>query len=87
MKFEPNLILLDVMLGDHDGREICHEIKSTQHTSHISIIMISATHDLKSMDKKLCEPDDVIAKPFDIQNLIDKVSEQLGIQAKRILNT
>ena len=37
--FNPNLILLDIMLPDMDGYEICSEIRRTK---HIPIIMLSA---------------------------------------------
>ena len=72
--FHPELILLDVMLVDRDGREICHEVKSNPQTAHIGVIMISASHDLGKMDEKYCKPDGMISKPFDIQFLIEVVN-------------
>lgn len=75
--FRPDLILLDVMLGEHDGRVLCHDLKSSPLTQSIPIIMISASHDMIRMPEKFCKPDDFIAKPFDIYDLIEKVSENL----------
>lgn len=75
--FHPDLIILDVMLGDMDGREICNNIKNTKMTNHIPVIMISATHSLDQFIKKNCRPDDFLAKPFDIINLIHKVQLKL----------
>ena len=76
-KFNPDLIILDVMLGDMDGREICRNIKNTEETLHIPIIMISATHNMAEFVKKSCKPDDFLEKPFDIVNLIQKVELKL----------
>ncbi|WP_316812338.1 response regulator transcription factor [Pedobacter heparinus] len=74
--FKPDLILLDVMLGKFDGRILCNALKATIQ-KYIPVIIISATHDLKSMLAASCKPDDYLAKPFDIQNLIDKVKNQI----------
>ncbi len=70
---EPDLILLDIMLGNQDGRELCKMLKSGFDTKHIPIIMISATHDIGTLAAKSCPADDFIAKPFDIDCLIKKV--------------
>jgi len=76
-EYHPDLILLDVMLAEQDGREICRHIKQQQDTANIPVILISATHDLsKSLDQKGA-PDDFVAKPFDIYHLLDKIEYQL----------
>ena len=47
--FQPELVLLDINVGDHDGREMCKKIKSHAEYQHIPVILISANHDhLKS---------------------------------------
>lgn len=74
----PDLILLDVMLDNLDGREICRALKNNRMFSGIPVIMISATHDLKSLLDQPGAPDDFIAKPFDIYYLISKVNHQLA---------
>jgi DNA-binding response OmpR family regulator len=68
----PDLILLDIMLAGMDGRDICKALKSDPQTSHIPIIMISASHTVLSTMEK-CKADDFIAKPFDIHILAEKV--------------
>jgi DNA-binding response OmpR family regulator len=75
--FHPDLILLDVMLGEHDGRVLCHDLKSSPLTESIPVIMISASHDMMKMPERFCKPDDFIAKPFDIYDLLEKVSKNL----------
>lgn len=76
--FNPNLIILDVMLGNMDGREICNKIKNTKETQDIPVIMISATHSFDQFTKKNCKPDDFLEKPFDIVNLIHKVEVKVS---------
>lgn len=76
--FHPDLIILDVMLGGMDGREICKSIKSTKDTLHIPIIMMSASHTIANSVEEVCKPDEFVAKPFDIVNLIHTVELKLS---------
>ena len=74
---QPDLILLDVMLGGLDGRDICKALKSHSIFKNIPVVMISASHNL---DKSLLSPgspNDFLAKPFDIDHLINMVKAQL----------
>lgn len=77
-EFKPDLILLDVMLGALDGRDLCNLLKADQLTLHIPVIMISASHNLNDREGIICYPNDFIAKPFDINNLVNKVGAQLA---------
>jgi DNA-binding response OmpR family regulator len=77
-QYHPDLILLDVMLADMDGREICQNIKKDENTSNIPVILISATHNLDQCTKLTNGPDDYLAKPFDITSLLDKIEYQLA---------
>lgn len=74
----PDLILLDVMLGGMDGREICKSIKSHAIFKYIPIVMISASHNLQSLLKLPGSPNDFLSKPFDIEHLLIKVKNQLA---------
>ncbi len=74
----PDLILLDIMLGGVDGRELCSTIKSREDTHKIPVIMISASHDLRDLPQRHCAPNDFIAKPFDINVLLNKIQRQLA---------
>jgi DNA-binding response OmpR family regulator len=76
--FHPDLIILDVMLGEVDGRDLCSQIKKAKDTTHIPIIMISATHNMKEIIFEKCKPDDYLSKPFDINTLINKVQTNLS---------
>lgn len=74
---KPDLILLDVMLADLDGRKICQNIKQKEYAGKIPVIMISGTHNLADCLYGEGAPDDFIAKPFDLETLLEKIEYQL----------
>ncbi len=73
--FQPNLILLDIMLPGMDGYDVCREIRKT---SSVPIIMLSAKGEV--FDKVLgleLGADDYIIKPFDSKELVARVKAVL----------
>ena len=76
-KKAPDLILLDIMLGSMDGRELCKQVKKQSATHNIPIILISASHNISASMNQEGAPNDFIAKPFDINNLLNKIRHQL----------
>jgi len=74
----PDLILLDIMLGDLDGRELCKTVKKEGSTHHIPVIMISASHNIENTINQEGAPNDFIAKPFDISHLLSKINAHLN---------
>jgi DNA-binding response OmpR family regulator len=73
--FNPNLILLDVMLDGRDGRDLCRLIKNDPNTCHLPIILISATPGVSENIHEEGGADDYVAKPFDIYKLLEKVEK------------
>ena len=74
-EFQPNLILLDLMLPGIDGYQVCREIRRT---SNVPIIMLSAKGEV--FDKVLgleLGADDYIIKPFDSKELVARVKAVL----------
>ncbi len=74
-QYEPNLILLDLMLPGIDGYQVCREIRAK---SNIPIIMLSAKGEI--FDKVLgleLGADDYIMKPFDSKELVARVKAVL----------
>ena len=73
--YEPNLILLDIMLPGMDGYQVCREIRSH---SNVPIIMLSAKGEV--FDKVLgleLGADDYILKPFDSKEMVARVKAVL----------
>ena len=71
--FQPDLILLDVLLAGCDGRDIAKKLKSDKKTRDIPIIMISAHPSVENSIKE-SGANDFLSKPFDMHKLLDKVS-------------
>jgi CheY-like chemotaxis protein len=68
----PDLLLLDIWMPGTDGREVCKQLKEKDNTRELPIIMISASKDIE--DSALAAgADDFLAKPFEINDLIEKV--------------
>jgi two-component system phosphate regulon response regulator PhoB/two-component system alkaline phosphatase synthesis response regulator PhoP len=77
-KKTPDLLILDLMLPDIDGLEICKRLKSDTKTSHFPIIMLTARGD--EFDKVLgleLGADDYITKPFSTRELVARVKAVL----------
>ena len=76
----PDLYLLDVMLPDGNGLDLCIELKGRSATAKVPVILISAHKQLHEV-KAACPSADFIAKPFDIDFLISKISANLAHQS------
>jgi DNA-binding response OmpR family regulator len=72
--FNPALIFLDINLGSMDGREISRQLKISEETKHIPIILFSANIIRGNMLNESLA-DDFVAKPFDVNELIIKVNK------------
>lgn len=75
-QYQPDLIILDVFLGNSDGRDICNVLKKQDDTKDIPIIIFSAN--AKSEDVLSgCAADDFLTKPFELNELLSIVEHQL----------
>ncbi len=68
----PDLILLDILIAQDDGRKISTQLKSQPKTRHIPICLISALPHQDSILKE-SQADYFLAKPFDMQDLLHTV--------------
>lgn len=71
--FNPDLMILDIMLPDADGRELLSQIRTNPTTKHIPVLMISAKYTAETIQHGQHKPNGFIAKPFDIDDLLDKI--------------
>src|SRR5690606_20458678 len=90
-----NLIVLDIMLPDMNGYDVCRELRTTTRTSHIPIIFLTQKDERSDKIQGLeLGADDYITKPFDIeelklrvQNAIAASNRQTQIDSKSNLPT
>ena len=74
-----DLVLLDLHLQDIDGLEVCRRLSSGQQTAHLPIIVLSATQgDQWKSASRAAGADDVVAKPFEIDHLLDRLRTHLS---------
>lgn len=67
----PDLVLLDVMLPDVSGTEVCRQIKSDPRTRHVPVVMLTAKGD--EVDRVVgfeLGADDYVTKPFSVRELV-----------------
>ncbi|MFG6094996.1 response regulator [Leptothoe sp. ISB3NOV94-8A] len=82
----PDLILLDIMMPEITGYELCKQLKSSEKTKDIPIIFISSLDD--AFDKVLAFDvggADYITKPFRVQEVIARVQNQLTLRQQEKL--
>ena len=76
-----DLILLDIMMPDIDGHEVCQALKNNPKTEDIPIIFITAKTDEESIEKAYnVGGSDYITKPFKTKELLARVKRELKIQ-------
>ena len=80
-QFRPDLIILDYMLPDVNGNIVCRTIKRNPDFAEIKIIIVSGVVNEEEIeDLKQAGAEEFIKKPFNIAQLIDKITSILQIQ-------
>ncbi len=80
----PDLILLDIMMPDMDGYEVCTRIKKTDHIKDIPVVFLTAKTDIEDVVKGFDSGAvDYITKPFNITELLVRVRNHLNMQQAR----
>ncbi|MCX5632249.1 MAG: response regulator [Phycisphaerae bacterium] len=81
-KEKPDLVLLDLIIPIAYGTEICRRVKSDENLKHIPIILYTAHGEVMIDEKaKSFGADDYIAKPFDAEELTNKIERLLTAPA------
>ena len=79
--YRPDLLILDVMLPDINGKEVCHRVRADAAMEDVRIICISGMiEEDKVQELKLAGADDFLHKPFDVDVLIERMCAQLDIE-------
>ncbi len=74
----PDLILLDISLGEVDGFEVCHRLRAQKETEKVPIIFLSSRSDTSA--KKMgfdLGADDYVQKPFEAEELIARIKARI----------
>ncbi len=75
---KPDLVLLDIMLPEIDGFEVCHRIKNNPETKHIPVIMLTAKKSREDMARgERVGADWYITKPFKSAMVIETIQRFL----------
>lgn len=74
---KPDALVLDIMLPDGNGMDLCNKIKATPATQNMPILLMSANTNAIYINKKTTA-DEFISKPFDIDEFVSKVAKILA---------
>ncbi len=74
----PDLVLLDIMMPDIDGYDVCMKLKADADTKDIPIIMLTAKGESEAVLKShSLGADDYVVKPFSLPTLLSKLKKFL----------
>lgn len=79
--FQPDLILLDVMMPKLSGFEVCKKLKSESDTRNIMILMVTALNELGDIERAVAAgTDDFLSKPVQKIELLKRVENMLRLK-------
>ncbi|WP_449418209.1 two-component system response regulator [Phormidium nigroviride] len=81
----PDLVLLDIMMPEMDGYEVCTHLKADPKTAEIPVIFLSALSDAFDKVKAFAVGGaDYVAKPFQLAEVLARVQNQLALRAAEV---
>lgn len=72
----PDMLVLDIWMSGWHGRDICRFLKSREETHKLPILLVSANRETESIARE-AGADDFLAKPFDLEKLLEKIERYL----------
>ena len=80
-EYHPDIIVLDVMLPDINGKEVCQRVRSDSAMDDVKIVCISGMVEQdKIADLKAAGANDFLQKPFDVESLVERMCKHLDIE-------
>ncbi|PST83555.1 response regulator [Pedobacter yulinensis] len=76
-EFQPDLIILDFMLGSNDGLQITNQLREKEATMFTPIIILTGSFDIDELRDRPHKANDFIEKPFQLEHLINTVASYL----------
>ena len=79
--FQPDLLLLDVMMPKLSGFEVCQQIKSDPKMSRVMVLMVTALNELGDIERAVnAGTDDFLTKPVQKVTLLKRVGNMLRLK-------
>jgi excisionase family DNA binding protein len=80
-EYRPDIIVLDVMLPDINGKEVCHRVRADINMEEVRILCISGmVEEDRIGELRMAGADDFLHKPFEIEELIDRMCSLLEME-------
>lgn len=77
----PDIILLDFLMPEVDGFEVCRRLRADERTKDIPIIAVTAVKEAEAIKKMhSCGITDYISKPFNSEELVEKIKRHLSVE-------
>jgi excisionase family DNA binding protein len=84
-EYHPDLIVLDVMLPDINGKEVCQRVRSDPSMDDVKIICISGMVEQdKIEDLRAAGANDFLQKPFEVDQLVDRIGQLLEVETTMV---
>ncbi len=79
--FDPDVVLLDVMMPKKSGFEVCEQIKTNAATTHVMVLMVTALNELGDIERGVkAGTDDFLSKPVNRVELIKRVQNMIRLK-------
>lgn len=86
-RFKPDLVMLDVMMPNKNGLEVCYELKNDPKHLHLPVLILTATTQNSTKPDEYWQvrarADDFITKPFKSAELLARVEKLLAAQPEK----
>jgi excisionase family DNA binding protein len=80
-EYRPDILVLDVMLPDINGKEVCQRVRADDSLEDVKIICISGMVEGDKIEElREAGANDFVQKPFEIEHLVDRICELLDVQ-------
>jgi class 3 adenylate cyclase/CheY-like chemotaxis protein len=80
---QPDLVLLDIVMPEMDGYEVCRRLRADSQTAMLPVVMITASGEEQKVEAIEAGADDFISKPFDPAELLARIRSLIRIKRYR----